>query len=105
MAQDSSYVIQSGTAALDRLELIARLYWPTTHAFLARHDPLDLDRFLDVGCGIGDVATRIGNAIGVDINAEVVDASRERCRAMGSKATFRLADLGVDDACVGSTRR
>ena len=104
MAQGSSYVIQSGAAALDRLELIARLYWPTTEAFLARHDALRLDRFLDVGCGIGDVATRVGNAIGVDINAEVVGAARERCRAMGSNATFcvaGLADLGVDDELRG----
>jgi hypothetical protein len=44
------------------LELIARLFWPTTEAFRARHDALELDRFLDVGCGIGDVASRIGNA-------------------------------------------
>jgi SAM-dependent methyltransferase len=104
MAQDSSYVIHSGAAALDRLELIARLFWPTTQAFLRRHDALELDRFLDVGCGIGDVATRIGNAVGVDINAEVVDAARKRCRAMGSKATFRvagLADLGADEELRG----
>jgi SAM-dependent methyltransferase len=104
MAQDSSYVIQSGAAAHDRLELIARLFWPTTEAFLARHDALAVDRFLDVGCGIGDVAMRVGNAVGIDVNAEVVEAARERCGAAGSNATFRvagLADLGVDDELRG----
>src|SRR5262249_41182707 len=58
------------------------------------------DRFLDVGCGIGDVASRVGNALGIDINAEVIDAARERCMAMGSSAIFRvagLADLGTDE--------
>ena len=41
--------------ARDRLELIARLFRPTTEAFLRRTGALDASRFLDVGCGIGDV--------------------------------------------------
>jgi SAM-dependent methyltransferase len=100
MAGDASYVIQTGAPARERLELIARLFWPTTETFLTRHDAREVDRFLDVGCGIGDVASRVGNALGVDINPEVVDAARVRCSAMGSPATFRvagLADLGTDD--------
>jgi SAM-dependent methyltransferase len=39
----------------------------------------------------------VGNAVGVDVNAEVIDLARERCSSMGSPATFRvasLADLG-----------
>jgi hypothetical protein len=100
MAGDASYVIQTGAPARERLELIARLFWPTTETLLTRHDALAVDRFLDVGCGIGDVASRVGNALGVDVNPEVVDAARARCTSMGSAATFRvagLADLGTDD--------
>jgi len=100
MAGAASYVIQTGAPARERLELIARLFWPTTERFLGCHDALGVDRFLDVGCGIGDVASRVGNALGIDVNAEVIDAARERCTAMGSSATFRVAgltDLGTDD--------
>ncbi len=99
MADDASYVIRTGAAARDRLELIAHLFWPTTEAFLVSNDVVGVERFLDVGCGIGDVATRVGNALGVDVNTEVIDAARQRCESMGSAATFRvagLADLGID---------
>ena len=100
MAGDASYVIQTGAAARERLELIARLFWPTTEEFLSRESAFGVERFLDVGCGIGDVAARVGDATGVDINAEVIDAARERGKSMEASATFRvagLADLGVDD--------
>ena len=100
MAEDSSYVIETGAAARDRLELIARLFWPTTESFLALHGALSAERFLDVGCGIGDVAAHVGNAVGIDVNAAVVDAARARSASMGSSATFQvagLADLAVDD--------
>jgi hypothetical protein len=59
MAGDASYVIQTGAPARERPELIARLFWPTTETFLTRHDALEVDRFLDVRCGIGDVASRV----------------------------------------------
>jgi SAM-dependent methyltransferase len=98
--EDASYVIQTGASARDRLELIARLFWPTTETLLTRNDAFSAGRFLDVGCGIGDVASRVGHGFGVDINAEVIDAARERCSVTGAAASFRVAgfsDLGDDD--------
>jgi ubiquinone/menaquinone biosynthesis C-methylase UbiE len=73
-ADDASYVIQTGAAARDRLELIARLLWPTTESFLERAGAFDVTRFVDVGCGIGDVASRVaerdvGDVTGIDVNA------------------------------------
>ncbi len=100
MPEDASYVIQTGADARDRLELIARLFWPTTETFLTSNDAFSAGRFLDVGCGIGDVASRVGDGFGVDINAEVIDAARERCSVAGAGASFRVAgfiDLGDDD--------
>jgi SAM-dependent methyltransferase len=100
VSEDASYVIRTGAGARDRLDLIARLFWPTTEPFLTRNDALGGGRFLDVGCGIGDVASRIGGALGIDVNAEVIDAARERCDGTGASATFRVAglsDLGDDD--------
>src|ERR687891_3009942 len=59
---DSTYVIRTGDEALDRLQLLARLFWPTTERFLTRTEAFDAERFLDVGCGIGDVACRSARA-------------------------------------------
>ena len=103
-AGDASYVIQTGAAARDRLELIARLFWPTTDAFLTQARAFDATRFVDIGCGIGDVASRVAergvpDVTGLDVNDEVVAAASERSAQRGSPAVFRsgaLGDLGVD---------
>jgi 2-polyprenyl-3-methyl-5-hydroxy-6-metoxy-1,4-benzoquinol methylase len=104
MTDDATYVIRTGAAARDRLELIARLCWPTTEGFLERRGAFGVARIVDVGCGIGDVASRLAargvNAIGIDVNEDVVKAAAERSTELGSLATFRLGglkDLGVED--------
>jgi 2-polyprenyl-3-methyl-5-hydroxy-6-metoxy-1,4-benzoquinol methylase len=98
----TSYIIRSGAAAESRLELLARICWPATEQFLHRRGALR-GRVLDVGCGAGDVAVRMiaagaAQAVGIDINAEVVAFATGRTEALGSAATFRVA--GIDD--VGS---
>jgi SAM-dependent methyltransferase len=105
-ADDASYVIRSGAQAFERLELIARLFWPTTEQLLARAGAFEAGRFLDVGCGIGDVAARVGtagsDAVGIDVNTDVVAGAVDRSLRIGAPATFRvagLADLGVDEGC------
>lgn len=95
---DASYIIRSGAAAAARLELLARICWPATEQFLHRHGTLR-GRVLDVGCGSGDVAVRMiaagaDEAVGIDINAEVVAFAKERAAALGSAASFRLAGIG-----------
>ena len=104
MPEDASYVIRSGAEAHDRLELIARLFWPTTEAFLERTGAFGAGRFLDVGCGIGDVTCRLADdgvdALGIDANAEVIDLASVRATSLGATASFRvdgLAELGTGD--------
>ena len=104
MPEDASYVIQSGADAHDRLELIARLFWPTTETFLEHAGALDVDRFVDVGCGIGDVTCRLANqgidALGIDANAEVVELATARAANLVAPAAFRvdgLDELGTGD--------
>jgi 2-polyprenyl-3-methyl-5-hydroxy-6-metoxy-1,4-benzoquinol methylase len=89
---DASYVIRTGADARDRLELIARLFWPTTELFLSRNDAFAAERFVDVGCGIGHVASRaayagVRHVLGIDVNPDVVAAAPEH----GSSASFRVA--------------
>lgn len=95
----SSYVIRSGVGALERLDLIARLFWPSTEALLARVGAFDARRFLDVGCGIGDVTCRVAAradaALGVDVDAEVVRAAAERGTTLRSAAAFRVAGVAA----------
>jgi SAM-dependent methyltransferase len=103
MPEDAGYVIRSGADAHDRLELIARLFWPTTETFLGRNGALDVDRFFDVGCGIGDVTCRLANrgiaALGVDVNPEVVELATTRAASLGAPATFRVD--GLDELGTG----
>ncbi len=101
-----TYIIRSGAAAESRLELLARICWPATEKFLQRHGAFR-GRVLDVGCGSGDVAMRMiaagaDEAVGIDINAEVVASAQARTAVSGSAATFRLAgidDVGSADLC------
>ncbi|MGB2811477.1 MAG: class I SAM-dependent methyltransferase, partial [Mycobacterium sp.] len=81
----TSYIIRSGAAAESRLELLARICWPATEQFLHRRGALR-GRVLDVGCGAGDVAVRMiaagaDEAVGIDINAEVVAFAKGRTAA------------------------
>lgn len=100
---DASYVIRSGSAALDRLDLIARLFRPASVGWLESNDALVVDRFLDVGCGIGDVTgiaalAGSGEALGIDVNDEVVSAADERARRLATGATFRVAGIAELEA-------
>jgi SAM-dependent methyltransferase len=102
--EDASYVIRSGAPARERLELIARLFWPSTETFLSRAGAFDLTRFVDVGCGVGDVTCRVGamgvDALGIDPNAEVVGLATERAASLAATARFivaGLAELTTDD--------
>jgi 2-polyprenyl-3-methyl-5-hydroxy-6-metoxy-1,4-benzoquinol methylase len=95
---DSSYVIRTGIDALDRLDLLARLFWPTTEALLTRTGAFAAGRFLDVGCGIGDVASRVaargvGAVTGIDVNAAVVSAAVERAAGDSSPVVFRTGAI------------
>jgi 2-polyprenyl-3-methyl-5-hydroxy-6-metoxy-1,4-benzoquinol methylase len=103
----ASYVIRSGAEAHDRLELIARLFWPTTATFLDRAGAFEASRFVDVGCGVGDVACRVAaraaqgsGALGIDVNTEVIEMATARAASLGVAASFRadgLAALGTGD--------
>jgi len=103
--EDATYVIRSGAAALERLELIARLFRPSTLEWLEMNEAFGTGRLLDVGCGIGDVAglTALAGAkeaLGIDVNDDVVAAATERARTAGTGAHFRvagIADLGAGD--------
>ena len=89
---DSTYVIRTGDEALDRLQLLARLFWPTTERFLTRTEAFDAERFLDVGCGIGDVACRSARAP----RMRTAGAGTQRARPTAGRRAFVL---GSEQIC------
>lgn len=95
--ESSPYVIATGATAVERLELIADLCAPSTLE-LFRHLPL-IDSFLDVGCGIADVAGRIARAdvtrvVALDPDPDAIAAGRAR---MASNPETAHVDLRVGD--------
>lgn len=92
---DASYVIATGAAALERLELLAEVFVPVTTQFLERLLPAR--SFLDVGCGLASVADQVRalgteRVIAADINPEVIDSARVRTGV--ECVTASVDDLG-----------
>lgn len=72
-------------------------------------DQLDLragDHYLDLGCGIGDVARAIapevqpgGRVVGIDASEAMLEVARQRAAAADLEVTFRTGDaLALDEA-------
>ncbi len=78
---------------------------PHSDEALARHEPPEGARVLDVGCGFGDSTQRIarqvgprGEAVGVDCAENFVQAAEEEARQAGVRnASFFVADVQTDD--------
>ena len=78
---------------------------PHSDEALARHEPPEGARVLDVGCGFGDSTQRIarqvgprGEAVGVDCAENFVKAAEEEARQAGVRnASFFVADVQTDD--------
>jgi SAM-dependent methyltransferase len=110
MRGDEAYVIASGSRACDRLSKLAVLFAPTTSALLNETLPwARLRRVVDVGCGLGRVAALVAEhpqcppdavVVGLDLNAEVVDAARGAAAASQAAMSGRLSfhEAGIADA-------
>jgi SAM-dependent methyltransferase len=78
---------------------------PFSDVALQRHGPTPGARVLDVGCGFGDVTSKIaaavgpnGMASGVDVAARFVEAARSEAEQAGLKNTlFFCADVQTDN--------
>ena len=110
-----SYALGRSDAEKRRLILQHQLYGPFTRQFLTAAGITAGMKVLDVGSGAGDVALLLadlvgpqGQAIGVDVNAEILQLARSRVQAVGwTTVTFHPGDimeLGLDrdfDAAAG----
>jgi SAM-dependent methyltransferase len=97
----SGYVLRGGQEGAERLRLLGRVVAPTTGALLHRVGAAGGMRCLDVGCGLGavtlELARRVGpsgRAVGVDLDARILDLARHDAEEQGLAADFRAEGVG-----------
>jgi SAM-dependent methyltransferase len=65
--------------------------------FIERYSPIRVRRFLDIGCGpalqLREIAGRGYDALGLDMNSQMLDYLRERAVAEGLRIETVLADM------------
>jgi SAM-dependent methyltransferase len=83
------YTYGDSDLAGDRLALVARLFWPTSEAFLRAASPREPDVALDLGCGPGYTTTLVHETAGARRTVGV-----DRSEAFARRARDRVPDLG-----------
>ncbi len=98
-ASESEYSIQGGRSDADRLARQANVMAHATEAFLADAGLCPGWACLDVGCGDGQVTLAMaravgpaGRVVGIDIDSEALELSRQRSAQAGLAAEFISAD-------------
>lgn len=72
----------------------ANALWPQEAAIFARNEILPGARILDVGCGTGEIITRLAGQfpeahfLGVDLETAHLDRARARCTGFGDRIEF-----------------
>jgi SAM-dependent methyltransferase len=97
-----AYVLRGGEQGAERLRLLARATWPTTHALLRRVGVRAGMHCLDVGCGIGAVTRKLarwvgpaGTAVGIDPDERCLALARREATQADLRPAFRAE--GVND--------
>jgi SAM-dependent methyltransferase len=92
MAQAPHYVLGHSDAELERLRLQSAIYAGVTRRLIRECGIAPGMRVLDIGCGVGDVAMLLADAVGpagkvvaIDREQRAVDVARNRVREAGLK--------------------
>ncbi len=94
-------MIRGGRAGYDRLQVLARKFWPATSEFLERAGVSPGMRCLDLGCGGGDVSLRLaqlvgpnGHVLGIDMDEVKLDLARREAEEQDiSNVEFRTGNV------------
>lgn len=83
------YIIRGGVEGKRRLEVVARVMWPTTSRVLAEAGLAPGMRCLDLGCGGGDVTLQLatsvgplGQVIGIDMDETKLDLGQQTAKRL-----------------------
>ena len=97
------YIIRGGVEGKKRLEVVARVLWPSTSRVLEEAGLAPGMRCLDLGCGGGDVTLQLaasvgpqGQVIGVDMDETTLDLARQSAKRMGL-GNIQFRNLKVQD--------
>ena len=85
----------SGRAWVDAQSPLDRMFEPFETPLADAAAASSATRVLDVGCGTGAIARRLGahaRCMGIDISARMIDAARARAERSGVCASFACAD-------------
>ena len=90
MTTPGTYIIRGGVEGKKRLEVLARVMWPTTSRLLAEAGLTPGMTCLDLGCGGGDVTLQLatlvgpqGHVLGVDMDETKLDLARQTATRLG----------------------
>jgi SAM-dependent methyltransferase len=108
MTGNSSQAMEMAHESMVRtLAAQAEAIWPQEEPIFARHPPPARGRILDVGCGTGEIASRLArrfpstSIVGVDLEEGHLERARSRCAAYGDRVRFQKDDalaLSLSDA-------
>jgi ubiquinone/menaquinone biosynthesis C-methylase UbiE len=76
----------------------AEAIWPQEEPVLLRHPLPERARILDVGCGTGEIASRLAGRfpaatlLGVDLEEPHLERARASCAGFGERVRFAVAD-------------
>lgn len=90
MTVGDNYVFQTGRSAAARLELLERIYGPSTRMLLGEAELKPGMRVADVGCGSGEVTRQLARIVGetghvtaIDVSDDQLRIARESCERLG----------------------
>lgn len=97
------YIIRGGIEGKKRLEVLARVMWPTTSRLLAEAGVAPGMTCLDLGCGGGDVTLQLaaltgpqGRVTGADMDETILDLARQTAKRDGLE-NIQFRRLNVQD--------
>ena len=103
MKNPGTYIIRGGLEGQKRIEVLARVLWPTTSRLLAEVGLAPGMTCLDLGCGGGDVTLQLaasvgpqGHVIGVDMDETTLGLARRSATRLGL-ANVQFRRLNVQD--------
>src|ERR1700722_4765117 len=103
MTGSGNYIIRGGVEGKKRLEVLARVMWPTTSRLLAEAGLAPGMTCLDLGCGGGDVTLQLatlggprGHVTGGDMDEVKLDLGRQTATRLGL-ANVQFRKLIVQD--------
>jgi 2-polyprenyl-3-methyl-5-hydroxy-6-metoxy-1,4-benzoquinol methylase len=97
------YIIRGGVEGKKRLEVLARVMWPTTERVLREAGLAPGMTCLDLGCGGGDVTLQLATAVGPQgrvIGVDMDEIKLELARQLATRAglgNVQFQQLNVQD--------